>query len=63
MGIRRSLIGLVTMAVAAVALALGLAAQTPDVYFDMQGSTGVAVIAATNSATTSYATPCVYFDM
>jgi len=63
MGIKRSMIGLVTMVVAAVALAIGLSAVTPNVYFDMHRSTGVARLVAANSVTTSYVTPNVYFDM
>jgi len=64
MGIKRSSIGVVTMAVAAAALAIGLSAVEPDVYYDMQHNTGVArLIAAANSATTSQASPDVYYDM
>jgi hypothetical protein len=63
MGIKRSLIGFVTMVVAVVAVAIGLSAQTPDIYFDMSHSTGVAPLIALNSATTSYTSPDIYFDM
>jgi hypothetical protein len=35
MGIKRSVIGVVTMAVAAGAVAVGLTTATPDVYYDM----------------------------
>jgi len=63
MGIKRSMIGLVTMVVASVALAIGLSAATPDIYFDMSHSTGVAKIVASSSATTSYVSPNIYFDM
>jgi len=57
------LIGIVTMMVAAVALAIGLSAQTPSIYFDMYHNTGVVTLVAANSATTSYTSPDIYFDM
>jgi hypothetical protein len=63
MGIKRSVISLVTMVVAAVSLAIGLSAASPDIYYDMHSSTGVAKIVATSSATTSYVTPSIYYDM
>jgi hypothetical protein len=64
MGIKRSLIGLVTMAVAATALVIGLSAVKPDTYFDMHRSTEVGrLIVTANSATTPYASPQTYFDM
>src|SRR5262245_60588471 len=39
MGIKRSVIGLVTMVVAALALTIGLATVTPNMYYDMPSST------------------------
>jgi len=64
MGIKRSSIGVVTMAVVAAALAIGLSAVKPDVYYDMNRDTGVArLIVASDSATTSSMSPDVYYDM
>jgi hypothetical protein len=50
MGIKRSVIGLVTMVVAALALTIGLATVTPNMYYDMP------------SSITSTATPDMYYD-
>jgi hypothetical protein len=63
MGIRRSVTGLVTMVVAAVALSIGLSADKPNIYFDMHHGTEVAQLVTASSATTSNMSPSIYFDM
>jgi hypothetical protein len=63
MGIKRSTVGLVTLAVAVATLAAGLTAA-PNVYYDMNSNPGaVDQIVTMQSGTTSVATPDVYYDM
>lgn len=53
MGIKRIVLGLVTLTMAAISLAAGLSAATPNVYYDMlRGPVGTSVV-----------TPQVYYDM
>ena len=47
----------------ALAVAIGLSAVSPNIYYDMHGSTGVAKIVASSSATTSKVSPSIYYDM
>ena len=64
MGIKRSVVGLVTTMVAASALATGLSIVTPNVYHDMHNNPSVGrLIINADSATTSTTGPDVYYDM
>lgn len=64
MGLRRAVVGLVTLAVTAGSVAIGQAVVKPNVYHDMYKDSGVAhLIVAADSGTTSVVTPDVYHDM
>jgi len=64
MGIKRIVVGLVTLVVAATTLAAGLSAATPNVYYDMYRDSGAAhQIVAMSSGITPTGTPDVYYDM
>jgi hypothetical protein len=61
MGIKRSVVGLVTMAVAATAVAVVQPTATPNMYYDMPTTKVARSIVTADSATTSTA-PQMYYD-
>jgi hypothetical protein len=62
MGIKRSVVGLVTMAVALGAVAVSPATAAPRMYYELPSTKVARQIVSADSATTSTASPAMYYE-
>jgi hypothetical protein len=62
MGIKRSVFGLVTMAVALGTVAISPSTAAPRVYYELPSTKVARQIVTVDSATTSTASPDVYYE-